>query len=158
MKNTEKVKQYTLNGYNCAQSILAAFGEDYGLQKDLAFKLAQNLGMGCAYRGEICGAASAALLVYGLKFGSDQPNDELSNEILYNFSSDHIKEFEKLHGSIQCRELLGYNVSIPHELDKIMELNLFRFKCPNLINDSARILERNIKSYDEKTNPNETNY
>ena len=145
MKKLDKVKYYSLNGYNCGQSILAAFGEDYGLNKELAFKLGQNLGMGCTHRGEICGAVSAALLIYGLKYGSDQPNDELSNEIVYNLSNEHIAEFEELHGTIQCKELLGYNVAIPEEMEKIMELNLFRFKCPNLIFDSARILERKIE-------------
>ena len=150
MNKLEKVKYYSSNGYNCAQTLLAAFSEDYGLNKELAFKLAQNLGMGCVYRGEICGAVSAALLVYGLKYGSDKPNDELADEIVFNLSKDHIKEFEELHGSIQCKDLLGYNVAIPEELEQIIEQNLFRFKCPNLIFDSVRILERQIESSELK--------
>jgi len=144
------VRQYYSNGYNCAQSILAAYGEEYGLNKELALKLAQNLGMGCAYRGEICGAVSAALLVYGLKYGSDQPNDELSNEIVFNLSDEHIKEFEELHGSIQCKDLLGYSPIIPEDLDEIISQKLFLFKCPNFIFDSVRILESKIEKTENK--------
>jgi len=47
--------------------------------------------------------------------------------------------------------LLGYNVAIPEELEKIIEQKLVKFKCPNFVFDSARILEKNIENT-EKNN------
>lgn len=150
MKNCEKVKNYYEDGYNCAQAMLAGFGEEYGLSKDLAFKIAKNFGAGCLHRGEICGAISGALLVYGLRFGSDLANDELSNEIIHNLSKNHINEFEKMHGSVICEKLLGYNIGVPEDLEKIREQNLFKLKCPNYVKDSAMILYNQILKADNK--------
>ncbi|MEI7597642.1 MAG: C-GCAxxG-C-C family protein [Bacteroidota bacterium] len=144
MNKQEKVKEYSESGYNCCQSVLAAYGEDFGLDIHLSLKLAKNFGSGCVYRGEICGAVSAALMIYGLKYGSDLPNDELSSEIVYNYSRDHIKEFEKIHSSINCKDLLGLNVGFPEDLEKINEQKLFKWKCPVFIEDSVKILENNL--------------
>lgn len=144
MNKLEKVKEYSESGYNCCQSVLAAYGEDFGLTKELAFKIAKNFGSGCVYRGEICGAVSAALMIYGLKYGSDLPNDELSGEIVYNYSREHIKKFEKIHSSINCKDLLGLNVGFPEDLEKINEQKLFKWKCPTFISDSVSILEKAI--------------
>lgn len=141
MSKLDKVKEYSESGYNCCQSVLAAFGEDFGLDKNVALKMAKNFGSGCVYRGEMCGAISAALMIYGLKYGSDKPNDELASEIVYNFSRKHIQEFEKIHGTILCKELLGYHVGYPEDLEKIYEQRLFKSKCPTFIKDSAKILE-----------------
>lgn len=144
MSKIEKVKALSEKGYNCCQSVLVAYSEDFGLEESLAIKLAKNFGSGCVYRGEICGAVSAALMIYGLKFGSDLPNDELSSEIVYNYSREHIRAFEKIHSSINCKDLLGLNVGFPEDLEKINEQKLFKWKCPTFIEDSVRILEKNI--------------
>ena len=150
MSKTETVKSNLEQGYNCAQAILAAFAGDYGMSRDLALKLSLNLGGGCAFRGEICGAVSTALLIYGLHFGSEQPVDELSQEIVFHLSSDHIREFKQTFGTITCRELLGRDIGSPDDFAMIMENDLFRLKCPKFILDSVRILERNIEEAEEK--------
>ena len=150
MNKLEKARAYSESGYNCCQSVLAAFGEDFGLTEEMAFKIAKNFGAGCVYQGEMCGAIAAALMVYGLKFGSDKPNDELSGEIIYNISSDHIQEFKEIHGSINCKDLLGHNVAYSDDMEKINEQNLFKWKCPAFIRDSAQIIEKNIKAFDNR--------
>ena len=42
--------------FNCAQSVLSAFAEELGLNKDTALKLATPFGAGMAYRQETCGS------------------------------------------------------------------------------------------------------
>jgi C_GCAxxG_C_C family probable redox protein len=154
MQKLEKVREYADAGYNCVQSVLAAYGEDYGLARQHALKLSQDLGAGVNFRGEFCGAILAALMIYGLRFGSDKPNDELSNEILYKLSSEHIREFEAIHGSVQCNELLGYDVNVPEDFEKITEQGLFKWKCSNFIKDSVKILERKIEETKRKIKNN----
>jgi len=150
MSKAEKVRQNLAAGYNCAQSIMAAFAEDYGISRELALKLSLNLGGGCAFKGEMCGAVSTAFLIYGLHFGSDMANDELAEEIVYQLSSSHIREFKDLHGKLQCHELLGYNISNPDDFATIMEDDLFKLKCSGFILDSVRILESNIAETEKK--------
>ena len=157
MDKLEKATYYFENGYSCAQSVLAAFGEEYGLRKELAFKLAKNFGAGCMFRGEMCGAISGALMIYGLKYGSDNPDDDFSEEVVFRLSSDHIKEFEKLYGTVLCKDLLGKHVGIPDQLNSAIEQNLFKLKCPGFVKDSAFILKNQIENTDKKLNQNNLN-
>ena len=64
----EKSANYFKNGFNCAQAVLAAFAEGFGLSEEMALKVATQFGGG-ARKGEMCGAVSGALMVLGLKFG-----------------------------------------------------------------------------------------
>lgn len=120
------------------------FAEECGISREIALRLSAGLGGGCAYRGEICGAVSAAILIYGLCYGSELPNDELNEEIVYHHSSEHIREFSGTHGSIRCRELLGHDLSNPDGFAKIMEDGLFKLKCSRFVLDSARLLKMKL--------------
>ena len=56
-------------GYNCAQSVLYAFGPELGLDGEISLKLATGLGAGMGRRGEVCGAVTGGILALGLKYG-----------------------------------------------------------------------------------------
>ncbi len=45
---------------NCAQAVVNAFYEDYGLAANLALSLAQGFGGGMGHTGGTCGAVSGA--------------------------------------------------------------------------------------------------
>ena len=63
-------------GFNCAQSVLAAFGPELGLSCEQCLRMACAFGGGIARQGRICGAVSGALMVIGLK-GEDYNPDAL---------------------------------------------------------------------------------
>lgn len=150
MNKIEQVKTLLESGYNCGQAIMAAFAWECGISRELALKISLNLGGGCAFRGEICGAVSATLLIYGIKFGTDRPNDELNEEIVYHYSSEYVREFTSIHGSIRCRELLGHDLSNPDGFARIMEDGLFKLKCSRFVLDSARILEQKLNETNKR--------
>ena len=50
-----------------------------------------------------------------------------------------MNRFISENGSVVCRELLGYDLSKPDEREKIMEKNLFRTRCPEMIRSAVRI-------------------
>ena len=52
--------------YNCAQSVLGAFCEEFGLDLETALKLACGYGGGATKYKGMCGAASGAIMVIGL--------------------------------------------------------------------------------------------
>ena len=54
-------------GYNCAQSVLAALGSYTGLNEKTALAVSGGFGGGVRC-GEICGAASGAVMALGLAF------------------------------------------------------------------------------------------
>ncbi len=53
-----------------------------------------------------------------------------------------MQEFTERHGSVNCTELLGYNLSKPEEYEKARDSKLFVTKCPELVGDAAAILEK----------------
>lgn len=64
-------RDYHIRGCNCAQSILAAFGEEMGLTESQCLNLAAGLGGGMRC-GSICGAISGGILVLGMLFPADK--------------------------------------------------------------------------------------
>jgi len=152
MGKTEDARHYLSLGYNCGQAILAVFARDNGLPVETALRLSYNLGGGCAFQGGLCGSLSAAFLIYGLHFGSDQPNDELAEEVVYQLSRQHTSEFLDLFGATTCNDLLGYDIRNPDDFAKIMEDKLFQLKCSRYIMESVRILEHQIQVTEDKMN------
>lgn len=95
-----------LSGYNCAQSILYAFGPELGLDSETALKVATGLGAGMARHGEICGAVTGGILALSLKYGRGGQQDRSATEQTYQKTTELMSLFEKRHGSCLCRVLL----------------------------------------------------
>ena len=79
--------------FNCFQAALLPFAEEYGLDRETAFRLGRflNAGMHC---GQICGAVAGALAALGLSGDGGQRNMEL------------LRRFREKNGSVNCAELL----------------------------------------------------
>jgi C_GCAxxG_C_C family probable redox protein len=95
-----------LAGYNCAQSILYAYGPELGLDGETALKVATGLGAGMGRRGEVCGALTGGILVLGLKYGRGGQQDRSATEETYQKTLELMAWFEQRHGSCFCRVLL----------------------------------------------------
>lgn len=129
-------------GFNCCQSVLSAYGPQFGLDRDLALKLASGFGGGIGHLGETCGAVTGALMVIGLKHGGTLAEDEDSQEETFSLINQFLERFKARHGSIRCRELLGYDISTPEGLQSAMDKELFEKRCPDYVRASAEILEQ----------------
>jgi C_GCAxxG_C_C family probable redox protein len=95
-----------LAGYNCAQSVLYAYGPDMGLDGETALKVATGLGAGMGLRGEVCGALTGGILALGLKYGRGGQQDRSATEQTYRKTQELMTRFEHRHGSCSCRVLL----------------------------------------------------
>ncbi len=104
-KNEVAVETF-LAGYNCAQSVLYAFGPGLGLDGETSLKLATGLGAGMGRRGEVCGAVTGGILALGQKFGRGSQQDRPATEETYQKTLDLMARFEERHGSCLCRVLL----------------------------------------------------
>lgn len=141
MNNVETAVDLFSKGFVCSQAVLASYSEKFGLDKELALKLATPFGGGIARKGEICGAVNGAIMVLGLKFGVMMPDDRAGRENCYRIINTFFKKFELRHDSIACRELLGLDISDPKEYELIREKNLFTTLCPELVKSAAELLE-----------------
>lgn len=95
------------SGFNCAQSVFAAYADLFGMDKEDALKLASPMGAGMGRMREVCGTISAMALLSGLADGNSNPEDTAKKTEVYQRVRDMSDEFAKANGSIICRELLG---------------------------------------------------
>jgi C_GCAxxG_C_C family probable redox protein len=122
--------------------VLSSFGEELGLGRELALKVAGAFGGGMARMGETCGAVTGALMVIGLKYGMTQAKDEAARDKTYKLAHEFAARFKARHGSMVCRELLGYDLSKPDERKAALEKGLFTTLCPQLVRDAVEIVEQ----------------
>lgn len=92
--------------------------EQFGITQEQAYQLAAFFGGGMR-TGEVCGAATGALMALGLKYG-DENNRQCGK------AREFLQAFREKFGTVLCRELLA-------EHQKKM--------CPVFINYAAQYLE-----------------
>jgi C_GCAxxG_C_C family probable redox protein len=130
-----------LSGYNCAQSVLHAYGQDLGLDAETALKLATGLGGGLGRRGEVCGAVTGGILALGLKFGRGNNADKSVAEPAYQKTRELMVAFERAHGSRTCRVLLdGCALQTPEGQRRFREQNLHQKTCVPFVRTVGEIL------------------
>lgn len=146
MNKSEKALSLFANNFNCSQAVLTAFAPDFGLDEELALKLGTSFGGG-ARNAEICGAVSGGLLVLGLKYGHYIAADNEQKSRAYAIGVDYTKRFKEANGSIVCRDLLGYDLTVPEDAACIKEKCLFAEICPKMIKSAVEILEQVLEDY-----------
>ena len=136
----EKAVERFKNGFNCSQSVLSSYCEQFGLDCERALKVATGFGGGMRMGGT-CGAVTCSFMVLGLKYGNTTAQDQQAKEKTYEKITEFINRFKARNGSVVCRELLGYDISTPEGLEKAQNDGLFSTICPEMVKDAAEILE-----------------
>lgn len=106
-KVMECLQNYGVKGYNCSQSVLCAYADDLGLDKELAYRLAESLGGGFGGMQEVCGAFSAACLIIGCYTSDGKLEGGCSKPVTRQAILEAAEQFKSEMGSIICREILG---------------------------------------------------
>ena len=147
MTHKEKAEQLLQQQYHCSQSLFGAFADDFGLDLKTAFKISTCFGGGMR-QGGTCGCITAAMLVLGMALGFYDTQDK-EQEIYCNQKTDEfIKRFtEKMDYMINCRDILGKDISKPQEMAIIRKEGLILKKCPKAMNISIEILEDMLENY-----------
>ena len=132
---------------NCAQSLVSTYCEDFGLDRNLALKAAMGFGGGMARTGQTCGAVTGAYIIVGLSQRVNENNPRESIERTYKLINEFNREFQALHGSLLCKQLIKYDLSVPEQLAEAREKRIFSITCPALVGDAAVILEKILATY-----------
>ena len=94
------------SGYNCAQSVFAAYADLLGMDTEMALKMSSAMGGGIGRMREVCGTVSAMAMLAGLKEGNADPENEEAKEHIYALVRHMSALFKEQQGTIICRELL----------------------------------------------------
>jgi len=135
----EKAVSRFLSGYNCAQSVLLTMFEHWNGENVLVPKIATAFGGGIGRCGSVCGALTGGVMAIGIKYGTDEPSAEKRLRV-YELARMAYRQFEKRHGSVLCRELIGYDLSDPEESEKARDAEVFEEKCTGFIRGTVEIL------------------
>jgi len=141
MKKTDMALASFKSGFTCSSAVFSAFSDELGLDGKTAKKIACGFGAGISKSGNICGAVSGAIMVIGLRYGKTRVGDDAATDQTRLLVSEFLEEFTRRHGSVNCTELLGYNLGNASEYQNAREKKLFVTKCPELVRDAAAILE-----------------
>lgn len=141
MNKMERSQWYFSNGFRCSQAVFVVFAESLGLDKDLALKIATPFGGGFD-RGDYCGAYCGALMAIGLKYGSCNENDVDAIDKTKAMKAIFEKEFNATEKGLLCKEILGYDKSIPAELEVIKSKEITKDICPKVVERAVEIVEK----------------
>ncbi|QHI72628.1 C-GCAxxG-C-C family protein [Aminipila terrae] len=128
---SERVKQALANhkkGYNCAQSVVCAYCDLFGIDEKTAFKMAEAYGLGMGTMGT-CGAVTAMAMVAGMKLSDGNLQAPATKKNCYHMMQRMTDAFFEKNQSINCSEIKGMN-----------DGPILR-SCDGCIEDAAKILE-----------------
>jgi C_GCAxxG_C_C family probable redox protein len=135
----ERASSYFLKGYNCAQSVLLTMFEHWNGRNELVPKIATGFGSGIGRCGSVCGALVGGVMALSVRFGTNEPSSEKRKKA-YELACAFYKTFEKQNGSVLCRELIGYDLSDPQELEKAQDAKVFEEKCSVYVRKTVELL------------------
>ena len=109
----QKAVELFKSGYNCSQSVVAAFADMYGFTQEQAVRMSASFGGGIGRMRETCGAACGLFLIAGLETGATEATDREGKAANYAVVQELAAEFKKRNGSLICGELLGLKKKEP---------------------------------------------
>ena len=141
MTHKERAEQLLSQQYHCTQALFGAFAKDFGLDLKTALKISTCFGGGMR-QGGTCGCITAALLVLGLALGFYDSQDREQEVYGNKKTEEFIRRFtEQMEGAVNCRDILGKDISKPEEMAEIRKEGLILKKCPRALGISIEILE-----------------
>ncbi len=142
MNRADRAVSVFNEGFVCSQAILSVYGDGLGLEREMAMKLAAGFGGGMAGSGQTCGAVTGALMVIGLAMGHVKATAKADKARTYQAIQRFMRAFEEIHGTVNCTDLLGYDLGDPEGYRKAKASGLFTSACPKYVESASKILER----------------
>ena len=134
----EKAIELFREGYNCAQSVLAVFAEDLGMEQEKALQFSNGFGGGMGGMQKTCGAVSGAVMVIGSYYYSRESFEKAG---MKDAVQTFFHRFTKKHGAIDCLALTGFDFNDPFQKQQALDENLYEEKCQLYIRSSIEILQ-----------------
>ena len=146
---TEQAVALFMEGFNCSQSVFAAYADLFGMDKETALRVSASFGGGIGRMREVCGAANGMFLAAGMLTGSVEGKDQTAKKNNYEVVQRLAAEFKKENGGTYiCRELLGLNtggkkVALGDTTPEARTEEYYKKRpCLRTIEGAAAILER----------------
>lgn len=140
-KRIEKAVALFKEGFNCSQSVVAAFADEYGFTREQALKMSASFGGGIGRMRETCGAACGLFMLAGLETGATEGADREGKAANYKLVQELAEEFKRRNGALRCADLLGLSKNEPVVSTPEARTNQYYAKrpCVKMVEEAARI-------------------
>ena len=141
---TERIRraeELFIKGYNCSQSVVAAFADLYGFTEEQALRLSAGMGGGMGRLRMTCGAVSGMAILAGMECGSADASDRDGKSANYKVVQELCERFKSEHKSLVCAELLNIRNGVPLSYEA-SERTAEYYKtrpCVNMVVTAAKI-------------------
>ena len=137
----EKAVELFKSGYNCSQSVVAAFADMYGFTEEQALRMAASFGGGIGRMRETCGAACGMFLLAGLEKGAIDGADREGKAANYALVQELAEEFKRRNGALRCADLLGLSKKEPviSTPEARTEQYYAKRPCVKMVEEAAKI-------------------
>jgi len=126
---------------SCSQAMAVAFGPGLGIDEATARAVARGFGGGIAAHGLTCGAVTGAVMMLGVHAGRVEADDKKAKSLAYELARRFSDRFKARHGTIECRELIGVDLSTEAGRKLNAEKKISRRLCPEFVRTAAEIVE-----------------
>lgn len=143
-ERVERAEELFLNGYNCAQAVVGAYADLFGMDPNTAMRFAEGLGGGMGRMRLTCGAVAATALLAGLKMSNGEGGDLQTRSEIYAKVREMAEEFKERNGSVICGDLLGVNKPADNGAmpEKRTEQYYKKRPCVQCVTDCAKLVEK----------------
>lgn len=134
------------SGFNCSQSVVAAFADLYGFTFEQALHMSASFGAGIGRMRMTCGTACGLFMLAGLEQCALKGEDRAAKSANYALVQCLAAEFKRRNGSLICAELLGLKKAegSPQASERTPEYYAKR-PCPRMVETAARIWVEHLR-------------
>lgn len=140
----QKAVDLFMSGYNCSQSVVAAFADLYDIPLRQALLMSASFGGGIGRMRLTCGAACGMFMLAGFDTGTTDADDRKGKSANYAVVQQLAERYKSVTGSLVCAELLGLRkaalaAGTPPEAEPRTPDYYAKRPCARMVETAARI-------------------
>lgn len=134
-------KLVTEEKWSCAETVLLAMTQYWGIESDLIPRIATPFRGGLCGTQQVCGAVTGGLMALGVKMGRNAGSE--NSDACNKLGREFMEAIEKEYKSLSCLSITGLDHKIP-EQDALFHGKERAMLCLNLVLRCCRWLAENV--------------
>ena len=123
----------------CVEAMLLVGADTLGIESPLIPDIGLGLAGGVGLQGRTCGAILGAAMVAGMAIGPKISDYDKKKKAVLKAVAKIFSEFEKKHGSTDCRKLCGLNLTTPEGMAKL-KAGVKKETCSQFVDTATRLM------------------
>lgn len=140
----KKAEELFESGFFCAESVVKAIALENDVDASVLPAIATGFCGGMSRHSQMCGAVTGGIMGLGLVFGRYKTED--TTDRCYHAVTRFLKTFKDAHGSVNCKDLIGYDLGVPEQLEQFRKENPGYKKCMHFSMDAAAMVQEIINN------------